>query len=272
MSVLTALMPFSRRRILFGDKPEWREALLQTPMPRRLRRRMAPLAGQDLSAWDLVVPLSLEDQWHIDEARRRGLRVRAPVVPAAARALCDDKLAFARRVMAAGLGARVPPVLDAPPGRDGPWPVIVKPRQGAWGQGQVVLHGPDGLDAVRHRLSDPGWFLQQAVPGMVEQATHLLLLDGQVRFQATAVYRMSGPFRIKGAAEPGTIVDWLFDLPALAQLLEVLGAVGLTDGVCAINHKAGPDGPLIFEVNPRFGGSLCGQIARFLPACLEALA
>lgn len=256
------------KTVLFGEKPEWRDAVLGGPVKGRFERHMAPFMGADLTRWDAVVPLSLGDQWQVEMRRAEGQRVRAHLVPGPVRELCHDKLGFVRALEAAGLGHRVPAVRQ---GAEGHWPLILKPRRGAWGEGQVVLHGPDDLAAQAERLADPGWFLQDAVPGTQESATHLLLVGGRVVFQATAVYRMSGPLSIKGAADPGQVVDWVFDLPELPVLLEVLAAVGLADGVCAINHKPGPGGPLVFEINPRFGGSLGGQIGRFLPAYVAAL-
>jgi carbamoylphosphate synthase large subunit len=56
-------------------------------------------------------------------------------------------------------------------------------------------------------------------------------------------------------------------LPACTAILEALGY----EGTCCFNYKWEGEAIRILELNPRFGGSLVGEVNAYLDAHLEAL-
>ncbi|RVT97673.1 hypothetical protein EOD42_07610 [Rhodovarius crocodyli] len=221
---------------------------------------MALLSEANLCDADVVVPLTLFDRQCLE-----GRHSPNAIVPtAASEALCHDKLAFNLAVMEAGLGKHIPAIVEVPDS----FPVILKRRRDAWGEHSRILHGlpPSALDPAEH-------FLQAYIPGNEEWATHLLLRNGQVMFEATIRYEMPlGPY-VKGIRMGELRSEWQTDeTPHLECFQRILQAVGFTEGTCCFDYRVHEGVPLVFELNPRFGGSLMGQIGPYLDAYRAALA
>ncbi len=85
-------------KILFGEKPEWTRPLKKQLEQQGFIFAMAPLSKADVEAYDAVVPLTLADRKRLQSMIDRGKKPRAILVPAAAEALCHDKLAFNERL------------------------------------------------------------------------------------------------------------------------------------------------------------------------------
>ncbi|MFN3293156.1 MAG: hypothetical protein ACK4S2_04755 [Gemmobacter sp.] len=259
--------------VVFGEKPEWRRSLtteLSGPVWRCGMAPFRPEAGPP--AADLLVPLSLEDQYAVECWRDRGAAVPALICPAAVRDLCHDKLAFARRLAAAGLGHLCPPILDRLPQGAAGWPVVLKLRQDAWGANTHILHDPSEAAPHAAALDDPAWFLQAHVAGNLEWTTHVLMCAGRPAWMRSVCYDMGAEDAVKGKAPGARILRWTEGAPCPDDCLRVLDAVDLRDGLSRLNYKITADGnPLFFEVNPRFGGSLVPEAAGLLPAYAACL-
>lgn len=248
------------RRVLFGGRPEWEDRLREGAAEAGWCPTMAPFEAADFTAFDIVVPLTLHDRPILQRAR-----VWNALFPsAAAEALCHDKLAFNRAVIAAGLGAHIPPMLAAPCD----FPVILKRRCDAWGTHSRILAAPPD-QPIDPELE----FLQTYVPGSEEWATHLLLRDGEILFEATIRYEMPPGPHVKGMRTGELASEWLAGpVPYLDCFRRILRAVGFTDGTCCFDYRLRDGLPLVFELNPRFGGSLMGRIGPYLAAYQAALA
>lgn len=248
------------RHIAIGPHPTLAQQIFDRVDRTRFRPWAVALDEVDLDRVDAAIPLTFD---HYDALRRRlpPARRRFVIPSAALVALCDDKPALAAWLTANGFAGHVPQVYDAAP----PFPHIVKPRHGQFGEGcRVVADPADAGDA-------PGCFRQALVPGEAEYACHLLRVDGVVRYARTIRYRMAGPHEVRSATNPPVAAvfdDGGGDHPLLAGMLAALDY----QGTACVNYKRAGATPMILEINPRFGGSLIHDIDAYLAAYLAALA
>lgn len=256
-----------RRRILFGTKFDWESGFRHHLDAARFHCRFARPSGAEMEGYDAVVPLTLSDYDDLEAWRGQGGgRFLAP--NEAVVRLCHDKLAFNRFLLANGFADLVAPLRVAGAGR---YPYVLKRRRDEWGKNTHFVR--DSTD--EHRLSgligDESYFCQDFVPGDREYAAHILARGGIVLYHAVVAYDTSGPARITGIDfRPRPMLQPAgFPLPeAFRGILRRLSY----SGTCCIDYRMVSGRPMIFEMNPRVGGSLCQDINRYLDAYLAALA
>lgn len=245
----------SVQRILFGNHPTQMPAIARHIDHDRYEASFAPFDAVDLSRFDLVVPLRVEQ---IDAARSGKAVLPTPELVA----LCDDKLALNRWLIDHGFGDTVPELLGPTPDV---FPYIRKTRQGDFGIGCRMIRGPGEDDGDR----DPNVFRQRAVEGPHEYVLHLLRVRGRIRFHVAYAYDMGQPLGVRGAVDRPAAITPADPGPVLATCATILDAMGY-EGTCCFNYKL-EDGALrILEINPRFGGSLVGVVTDYVTAHLAA--
>ena len=249
----------TRPRVLFGEHSAQVPAIRRHLDADRYDATFGVLADADLTSFDLVVPLRVEEIATARGANADGRR-RACVPDAATVALCDDKLAFNRRLIALGFGELVPALLPDPPGE---WPFVRKARFGDFGQGVALVTSPGDDVAV------PDSFCQRAVPGEAEDVLHVLRLDGTTRFAVSYRYTMAQALSVRGAADRPLETRPVDAAPGLEHCEPMLAALDF-EGLGCFNYKWVDERPMIIELNPRFGGSLVGEVTATLDAMLAA--
>ena len=248
--------------ILYGEMlgDRWRASLgpvspIWRDMPDVARVTRAPrglgallVAGADRDT--VVIPLIERDVHACPPGGRR----LAPTPES-----CDvyeDKRRFAAFVEAQGLGgvAAGSLRLEAP----GVFPCVLKRVDERNGRGIVRIEDARDLAA---RLADPTWrgrdvVLQEWIDGAEEYVTHLVCERGRVLWHRTYVYGLLPGETIRNDRRIAsrTVVDLRDgDLAAMERFLVPTGY----DGPCNVNFKRRADGRIaVFEINPRFGGSL----------------
>ena len=250
-------------RVAFSAMDDW-SASIRANLDARYAPTFVDLATANLDAFDMVVPLRRRDGEAL--ARRPDLFGRKFFHPSArTSALCHDKLALARFLIAEGYAAFIPSLRAPGP----PYPYVWKRRQGASGRDCHIVNGPDaelGLD-----LADDAWFAQSLAVGEMEYATHVLRTGGQIRYISTVTYDMAAPALVRG--EHAAPRRMMLQRGSRHQDLfgDILGKLDY-EGAACFNYKLADDAPRIFEINPRFGGSLVMDVTAFVDAYRAALA
>lgn len=248
-------------RVLFGWKPEWRNGCEASCGRAGFSAAMQEFDDADLDAFDAIVPLTLRDQAIIDQ--REGT-VRALTTAPALRHIFHDKLGFARLMSESGLGEHVPRVLEPNSLKPSDFPLVVKARHGEFGHGTHIARSPAELDAHRSALTGGTAFLQELIPGDEEFAVHILLGGGMMLFSSTIRYRMPGLNLVNGFEQKPVARSWLGTEPFKPLWYSVLSRLGMTSGTVCIDYRLRGGRPVIFEINPRVGGSLTGRMEDYL--------
>lgn len=256
----------SARRILFGEKAGWNEAIASVLDPARFDGCVGGFA-EAAGAFAAVVPLTLEQQAQL-RALPDAFGGRFLVPDAATEALCHDKLKFNRFLMRSGLEDIAPPTFRT---RAATPPFVLKRRRDEFGaRSHVILDGAM-VAAAEPLLDDPAYFAQALVEGAEEHTAHLLAVDGRVLHQLHVAYEMAGPACIRGMRDKPLRSRVLTQAPVAGLAEQIAGLLGYT-GVGCLNYKIAPDGRAqVFEFNPRFGSSLTRDVNAVLDAYLGAL-
>lgn len=251
----------ARPRILFGDHRTQMPAIDRLIDHGRFDVAFAAFDAVDFQAFDLVVPLRIDQIAPARAANADGRR-RAVLPTEALVEACDDKLLFNDRMVELGFGASVPEVLPEPPDR---YPYVRKARRGDFGQGiRIVRAAGEDEPAI------PDGFAQAAVEGADEYVLHMLRVDGVVRYTLCYRYEMEGGLTVRGEVDRPRLIEPAEPGDALPLCERVLDALEY-EGTCCFNYKLTGDGPMILELNPRFGGSLVGDVTNYVEAHLAAL-
>jgi carbamoylphosphate synthase large subunit len=105
-----------------------------------------------------------------------------------------------------------------------------------------------------HRFKDKRYLVQEYVEGDVEYVTHVVCRDGEVLWNVT----FEGPVPEEGKVNMGPFAEnkiVTMEPEVLAVFRKIFKLVNYS-GPANVNFKLRDDKPVIFESNPRFGGSM----------------
>ena len=222
----------------------------------------------DLRTADYAVPLQVHDaialrRWYGDEHEKYII----PDIPVTD--LCADKLNFNKTILAGDFARMIPPIYDTTK-RD--FPYVLKKRESGAGEGVFVVRNEEDERRYADYLSHDDFFCQVYVPGQIEYATHMLLVDGELLYHSTNKYDMSDEFLVKGSARQPVREMLGTDMAGrlIGEMTELLCSIGF-NGTCCLDYKIVEGGIQLMEVNPRVGFSLFRDINRYLGVYIEAL-
>jgi hypothetical protein len=214
------------------------------------------MSPDSISRHDLLVPLSVQALEQLQGMRALITANPIPIPSMASVRLCDDKYLFNQALIASGFGDLIPRMDGAPR-----FPYILKKRRGEWSQHIHVIRGNDDELTHADALASAEHFQQEIVHGPYEYATHILFKQGRIACSLNIEYAFGTAIPIKGRDRE--IYKKICSCPFLDVFSSVLSSIGF-EGLCCINYKERDGRPLILEINPRFGGSLCPYFFVFL--------
>jgi carbamoylphosphate synthase large subunit len=253
--------------IRFGHKEDWRGWIEMTINRSRFRSQFGNLDLEDFTNFDCVVPLQLADYAALQNKNNEGFlgqKFWSPnpnVVD-----LCDDKLVLNRFLLGGEFAQLVPPLRES---NNSHFPYIVKKRRDTWGQNSFIVRNAEDERALATTLQSPEYFCQTYISGAEEFALHMLLINNEVVYAKTIKHEMQNDYCVMGARNKSRMT-YLEKSEHLAIFSRILAGLGFT-GTCCINYKMHNGLPMLFEINPRFGASLSGDINRYLEAYLISL-
>lgn len=254
-------------RVLFGERPDWHEMIGKVLDGSTFQFDFGDLRSCDLSRYDLIVPLKLGDYAAL-RARQDEARSRALFPDPEAVAVCDDKALFNRRMCDSGLGDLVPTVFDSMPSR---FPFILKRRQDEYGVHSHLVKGPDDVERLGACVASDDYFMQDYVDGRMEYTTHILLRDGEIKYFVNVVFDMEEDRYVKGVNFTARSTTLNSDPRLIDTCADVVRAAGFMNGTCCVNYKLSAGRMKIFEMNPRFGGTLTNDLGNYLRAYGKAV-
>jgi hypothetical protein len=237
-------------RALFSPKPSAERMLNSKLEGFHATFRPFDHAANNSDDFDLVVPLKLDAMRWLNTEAGAALRQKALVPNDRVLDLCDDKLAFARFLQAQGFGDMVPQL--GPPLT---FPYMLKRRSDEWGRNSHLVRDAADEARLQDLIGSDAYYRQAYVPGRAEYATHLLV-DGtrvtdcgtiRIRFHDEGTVFTEG-VKPQGFTRAGNVAH----VKRFAAILVRLGF----EGLCCFDYKIVDGRIQLFELNPRFGGSL----------------
>lgn len=237
-------------RVLFSPKPSAEKMLASKLQGFEAAYRKFDDPALDPDDYDLVVPLRLDALRQLNGPQGARLRAKALVPPAHVIDLCNDKLAFAKYLLDQGYEANVP-VVTAPAG----YPYMLKRRSDEWGEHSHLIAGEEDEQRYAAQLASEDYFTQAFVRGAEEYATHMLVAGTKVTHCSTVQIRFDADNLVFGEGIKPLGFRKAENQDHIRLFAGILVRLGY-EGLCCFDYKVVNGAPQIFELNPRFGGSL----------------
>lgn len=253
--LLFTIRPPRAKRILFSDKDDW-EQYIRKGFSKKSKLVFKTFEPGDFKSYDLIVPQTIQDLKTCIDNRSLIHEQALPIPSAESLAICDDKMSFNRFMIDHGFGAYIPNTQ-----RPLKFPYILKKSVDEYGQSTFIIDNEMDEQRHAHDLNNSGFYSQELVSGKHEYATHIVFKDGKITANLNIRYTFSEASFVKGKQK------YLCRQVCLTKhqelFAEILTKLGF-EGICCFNYKEKDGKPMIFEINPRFGGSLTDYFFSFV--------
>jgi predicted ATP-grasp superfamily ATP-dependent carboligase len=234
--------------ILFSVKPAWEPNIRIGFRSTRHHLLFDAFTDENIEKSDLAVPLTMKDLKYLSTHSTLAARNAIAIPTLNAIEVCDDKYLFYKTLKQNGFDDYLPKV-----GTHLPYPYILKKRVAEDGDNCYIIFNTEDEKTHADQVSDAEYFSQEIVAGHNEYATHILFKDGKVKSAINIKYDFNEALPIKG--QNTYISRKICGCPYLNLFTEMLNSIGF-EGLCCFNYKVRDKRPYVFEINPRFGGSL----------------
>jgi hypothetical protein len=207
---------------------------------------------------NILVPLNIDDVRTLAESPDLVKGKLIPIPPLETVNLCDNKYLFNRTISEKGFGDFVPKIM-----KDPSLPFLLKKKFGRGGSNVYFITSPEQKEKYRKLINDPDYFCQEIIEGNDEYATHILFKNHKIVNSLTIKYLFLNEVSINGKDD--FVCTSISTCPYLETFSAILEAIGFK-GLCCFDYKVRDGKPIIFEINPRLGGSLSTYFFTFLRA------
>ena len=246
-----------KMRVLFSRQDDWEPRIRHGFRYSRHELTFGHMTAENVVGRDLVVPMSIDDILDLDEIRHLIADNPIPIPTRESVLLCDDKYLFNKTLAENRFGDLIPRM-----GEGLRYPYILKKKIDCWGENSHIVQGREQEQNLDGLLSNPDYYRQELVYGKKEYATHILRARGRIVHFINIEYVFDKDIYIKGK-DPASDIRRTAGCPYLDLFSSVLESIGF-EGLCCFNYKVADGRPRLIEINPRFGGSLCGFFHTFL--------
>lgn len=251
-----------RDKVLLSDKEGWQEIIMDEirfhePVFCRLSENLDAMAKA-------IIPLNLRDQRFINNLEDQHFFKQNSITPSnRAMAICDNKEKFSEYLEKRNFGEYLPRLAVNEP------PYILKPKSGQWGEDIHIIRTKSEEEKVTTLLNNPSYFKQELIAGSEEYTTHFLF-HKKFYFFRTYAFGYDNDFPVKGVETKykyRRLTNHHYLKPLFESIINTLDYQGFG----CFNYKLTDDQPKIFEMNPRFGASLCNMIDDAIEAYIFAI-
>lgn len=237
-----------KETILFSKKDGWERRI------RRKTKGYIPFFYEfneiNPNNFDVVVPLTLHAQKYLN-AHPELLTQQKAIVPSDfCIDLCNDKERFTKYLVENGFGMFAPKIK-----RNLAYPYILKKKVGAWGEGITVINDSQSEQAHINEIKSDDFFKQEYIEGQEEYTAHIIVIEDKVVFLKTLRFIFVDKYFVKGKNLNHTSVEKV-DHSRFKDVFEGILVKMNYQGICCFNYKVTNENLMIFEINPRYGGSL----------------
>jgi len=249
---------FTRKKVLFSDRHTSNlHVRLQIDHSRYIPY-FASFQVVDLDDYDILIPQTMPDIFFLRENKPElhGKKCFIPCMHAIN--LCDDKLNFYHFMMDHGYGEMVPQI-----GGDLPFPYILKKRIDAFGTLSRIINSSAEEKVFKKYISSDDYFRQECISDPDEYSTHILMVGGKVVYHRTLRFRFDKSLFVKGIGCKPTSRGSEVPSNHISVFEEILAKIEF-EGICCYDYKLVNGLPKVFEINPRYGGSLTRSLSKMM--------
>lgn len=243
-------------KIVFSEKYEWDELIKKNLIPKGFKVEFQKM-DESVFLNPLVVPLTIPDMIFCIEHASTSSNKLIPYPSKNAFDICNDKMKFHQFMTQAGM-AEYTPAIDVD---NSIFPFVMKKRIDEGGLESHIINQYEDLLKIEPSEDDSEYFREELLLNQREYATHVLIRDGKIKALLNICYLFEEDRYIKGKDK--YMCKYVCSCPHQATIEKILNKIGF-EGLCCINYKEKDGQMKIFEINPRFGGSLAEYFSFFL--------
>ncbi|HWD90592.1 MAG TPA: ATP-grasp domain-containing protein [Mucilaginibacter sp.] len=237
-----------KMKILFSVKPAWEKRIRSGFGFTHHEIDFNEFTPENIKKSDLVVPLTISDLIVLNKDRSLIENNVIPIPVLDTIQLCGDKYQFYLTLKEKGFEYLLPEV-----GRNLPYPYILKRKSSEQGYDCYLILDAEKEKQYKDLIDSDDFFHQKVIESIHEYATHILFKNDEIQASVTLKYTWSSNTAINGQEE--FISRKIVKCPHLELFSAILKSIDF-QGLCCIDYKVVDGKPYIFEINPRFGGSL----------------
>jgi hypothetical protein len=206
--------------------------------------------------YDMVIPLNMEDLRKLQNVPELVNNKLVPIPGIEVTNICDDKFLFDQTLVEKGFKDFLPKT-----GQNLQFPFLLKKKVSEGGLECYFIYDSEQKEKLIELINNPDYFCQEIIKGKSEFDTHILFKNHQIAASITIENFFEKDAYLKGIDK--FICTKIVQSPYLDIFSEILDSIGF-EGLCCFNYKENHGKPAIFEINPRFDGSLSRYFFSFL--------
>jgi len=250
------LAPIPKLRILFSEKCAGEHLIRKGFKMLRHEVDFDVILPEKMKNYDLVIPLNMEDLYLMQKFPELIKNNLIPIPSVESTVICDDKFLFNKILVEKGFRDYLPKI-----GQDLSLPFLVKKKVSYAGAGCYFVYDERQKKEYCDLIKSPDYFCQEIIRGEYEYDVHILFKNHQILTSFTIENSFEKDSYLKGVDD--YICTKIVKSPYLHIFSEILDSINF-EGLCCFNYKENNGKPSIFEINPRFDGSLSRYFFTFL--------
>jgi hypothetical protein len=211
---------------------------------------------ENIKKYNVLIPLNIDDVRAISKYPDLTKDKLIPVPDLSVVNICDDKYLFNKTLTEKGFEAVIPKI-----GTDLPLPFFLKKKVSSAGNDCRLISNAEQKKELKDLIDSPDYFCQEVIAEKTEYATHILFKDHKIATTLSIKYTFFNRVSVNGKDD--FACTEICDCDHLDTFSAILEAIGY-QGLCCFDYKVIDGKPYIFEINPRFGGSLGNYFFTFL--------
>lgn len=237
-------------KILFSLKSDWASIISQSFKSTKVECFYENFEDADFKNFDLVIPLNIHDLMICNERRDELVNQIIPIPSAEAIHKCNQKNEFIDLLNKNGLNRFLPSINTALK-----FPYILKNPIGEYGKSTFIISNKQDELKFAQELLNHVFIKQELISGKYEYATHVLFKNNKIINHVTLKYTHPKSEYVQGNSVyisktlHNTNRKHLSEMESILRLIEF-------EGLCCFDYKISNGQIKLFEINPRFGGSL----------------
>jgi hypothetical protein len=243
-------------KILISKKEHWNEILEERFKNTKHTVVFDDINLDNIKKYDLVVALNIPDLIFCIDNNELLTSQLIPIPKRESLDICNNKYQFTKYMVENGFSEMIPnSILPLP------YPYILKKKIGEYGQSTYIVSNEKDEKEHDIDLKSEDFMCQEMISGNKEYATHVVLKNGKIRAAVSIRYTYDIDNYVQGKAK--YICKEVCESEHIAKFEKILLGMGF-EGLCCFDYKVVNGVPKIFEINPRFGGSLTDYFFSFI--------